>query len=234
MDILRILKTSAKEVTPEDLLMFEDALTAGDYEDTSGQSMPDAAYRDQCANLISQIRNWKKHEKADKHKSRNGREPVASNSLKDKNSGVIIDGDGISPFNKPSSSNKTPTEEVASDLAVMRRSDDYKNRFKEYLNTSHNMTEEFIDENFSMFEQLELDCMLQRFSFSEEFLEKRFSQLSLDGISRYQIFSEDFFIRHFSDLDAETVLRKGVNPWRSKENRSSKLDVFLRLKGIRQ
>ena len=31
---------------------------------------------------------------------------------------------------------------------------------------------------------------------------------------------------------AQLVLQKGKNPWRSKENRSKKLDTFLRLKGV--
>lgn len=34
-------------------------------------------------------------------------------------------------------------------------------------------------------------------------------------------------------MDAEIVLTKGKNDWRKKGNRSSQLDVFLRLKGVK-
>ena len=69
--------------------------------------------------------------------------------------------------------------------------------------------------------------------FSEDFLEKYFSLLDADKIARYQLFSEKFFIRHYARMNAETVLTKGKNDWRKKENRSSQLDVFLRLKGVK-
>ena len=39
-------------------------------------------------------------------------------------------------------------------------------------------------------------------------------------------------MKHFNDLNYNTVLQKGVNEWRKKANRSNKLDVFLRLKGV--
>ena len=38
--------------------------------------------------------------------------------------------------------------------------------------------------------------------------------------------------KHFSDFDAETVLKRGKNEWRKKENRSKQFAVFLRLKGV--
>lgn len=232
MDILKILQTSQSDVTADDLLMFEDALATGDYEDTSPEHLPDVIYRDKCTKLISQIRNWKKAERQKELENRDGQN--SETSLKEKNTGVIIDGTGLSPFNVPKASCMTAAETVASDLAVMRRADDYRSCFKEYLGTSSNMTESFIDEKFSLFSQVELDCMLSAIPFSEAFLEKRFTQLNHDGIARYQKFSEAFFMKHYADLDAQTVLNKGVNPWRDKSHRSNKLDVFLRLKGIHQ
>ena len=68
---------------------------------------------------------------------------------------------------------------------------------------------------------------------SEDFLDKYFSSLDADKIAHYQLFSEKFFIRHYAQMDAEIVLTKGKNEWRKKENRSSQLDVFLRLKGVK-
>jgi len=40
-------------------------------------------------------------------------------------------------------------------------------------------------------------------------------------------------MRHYSELDTETVLSKGVNPWRDKSARSKQLEVFLRIKGVK-
>lgn len=68
----------------------------------------------------------------------------------------------------------------------------------------------------------------------EEFLEKYFGALNLDKLARYQQFSESFFIRHFRQLDIGVVLEHGKNEWRKKENRSKQLDVFLRLKGVKE
>ncbi len=68
---------------------------------------------------------------------------------------------------------------------------------------------------------------------SEAFLEKYFAELDAEKIARYQTFSEAFFIKHFAKLDPSLVLEKGKNEWRRKENRSTQLDVFLRLKGVR-
>ena len=56
--------------------------------------------------------------------------------------------------------------------------------------------------------------------------------LNADRIATTQLFSEEFFMRHFASFKAQLVLQKGKNPWRSKENRSKKLDTFLRLKGV--
>lgn len=230
MDILKILRTDAQNVSPEDLAMFEDALSTGDYENTFATVQSDAMYQKECQKLISQIRSWAKTN-ATVNEGKDGSDPA---KLEARNSGVIVDGKDLSPFNAPVEVSRTAVEEVASDLAAMRRSEDYKKRFGEYITESDSLTEDFIDKNFGLFEQLELDCMLSSISFSEAFLEKRFSQLNHSAIARHQFFSEKFFRKHFADLDADIVLQKGVNPWRKKDKRSNELDVFLRLKGIRQ
>ena len=100
--------------------------------------------------------------------------------------------------------------------------------------TDHpDVNEAFIDQNIVFFMPWELSAILMTMNLSEAFLEKYFASLDAEKIARYQLFSEKFFIRHFSQLDAETVLTKGKNDWRKKENRSAQLDVFLRLKGIK-
>jgi len=67
----------------------------------------------------------------------------------------------------------------------------------------------------------------------ESFLEKYFCSLDPKKISRYQKFSESFFMHHFNQLDADLILKRGLNEWCAKENRSKQLDVFLRLKGVK-
>jgi hypothetical protein len=83
-----------------------------------------------------------------------------------------------------------------------------------------------------VFQSGELESILMVMTLSEDFLDKYFSSLDADKIARYQLFSEKFFIRHYAQMDAEIVLTKGKNDWRKKENRSTQLDVFLRLKGV--
>ena len=75
--------------------------------------------------------------------------------------------------------------------------------------------------------------MLACIPFSEAYLEQYFDILDSKMIALYQLFSEDFFMRHYSELDTETVLSKGINPWRDKSARSKQLEVFLRIKGVK-
>lgn len=93
--------------------------------------------------------------------------------------------------------------------------------------------EKFIDENIDLFTPDELDTLLKIRLFSEAFLEKYFMTLDHETLAKSQTFSEEFFIAHYADLDAQTVLRKGINEWRDRAKRSTKLDVFLRIKGVR-
>lgn len=109
----------------------------------------------------------------------------------------------------------------------------YKTCFKQYLTDHPDVNEAFIDQNIVFFMPMELSAILMNHESRRAFLEKYFASLDAEKIARYQLFSEKFFIRHFSQLDAETVLTKGKNDWRKKENRSAQLDVFLRLKGIK-
>lgn len=229
MDILKILMADSHDVTEEDLLLFEDALSVGDYEITSEEEIADDLYRDQCHKLIEQIRSWKKKSFDAAAWSKNTEGSYdPDHPYSGANSGVIKP--SVVPITQAS---KSPREEVAANLATIRVSDDYKARFKEYVAFSTLLTPSFIDNNFDLFEKLELDYLVSHIAFDEPFLEKRFSQLNSDEIAKHQTFSEEFFMRHYNDLDVNLVLQKGPNPWRDKANRSNKLDVFLRLKGVR-
>ena len=131
---------------------------------------------------------------------------------------------------------KTPQErltELNHALEQMRTANNYKTRFRHYLSDHPEIDEACIDQYIALFQPAELETILMTRQFSEDFLEKYFSLLDADKIARYQLFSEKFFIRHYARMNAETVLTKGKNDWRKKENRSSQLDVFLRLKGVK-
>ena len=212
MQVLEILKKNGMELYPEDLAFFEAELDTGDYP---------LEYIDQCKDMIAEIRNQKKQ--AAKPKVQ---DVIPSN--------ILVDPDKLVPGAKPKE--KTPQErlnELTHALNQMRTATNYKTRFKQYLADHPEMDEAFIDQNIAVFQSGELESILMVMPLSEDFLDKYFSSLDADKIARYQLFSEKFFIRHYAQMDAEIVLTKGKNDWRKKENRSSQLDVFLRLKGVK-
>ena len=212
MQVLEILKKNGMELYPEDLAFFEAELDTGDYP---------LEYIDQCKDMIAEIRNQKKQ--AAKPKVQ---DVIPSN--------ILVDPDKLVPGAKPKE--KTPQErlnELTHALNQMRTATNYKTRFKQYLADHPEIDEAFIDQNIAVFQSGELESILMVMPLSEDFLDKYFSSLDADKIARYQLFSEKFFIRHYAQMDAEIVLTKGKNEWRKKENRSSQLDVFLRLKGVK-
>ena len=212
MQVLEILKNSGKDLYPEDLAFFEAELDTGDYT---------REYIDQCKDLIAEIRNWKKQ--AAKQRVQ---DVIPSN--------ILVDPDKLVPGVKPKE--KTPQERLAEfthALQQMRTAGNYKTRFKQFLADHQEIDEIFIDQHIALFQPTELESIVMTMPLSEDFLDKYFASLDADKIARYQLFSEKFFIRHYSQMDAEIVLTKGKNDWRKKENRSSQLDVFLRLKGVK-
>lgn len=211
MQVLEILKANASDLYPEDLAFFEAELDTGDYP---------LAYIDQCKDLIAEIRNQKKR--------------AAKDDVQDAiPSGMLVKPENLVPSTAPKE--KSPQEklaEVAHDLAQMRTATNHKTRFKQYITVHPEIDEAFVDQHIALFQPWELEAILMLMPMSEAFLEKYFSALNPDKIARYQPFSERFFIRHYAQMDTETVLTKGKNEWRKKENRSAQLDVFLRLKGV--
>lgn len=212
MQVLEILKKNGAELYPEDLAFFEAELDTGDYPQE---------YIDQCKDLIAEVRNQNKQ--AAKPKVQ---DVIPSN--------ILVDPDKLVPGTKPKE--KTPQDrlnELTRAMNQMRTAANYKTRFKQYLADHPEIDEAFIDRNIAVFQPGELESILMVMPLSEDFLDKYFSSLDADKIARYQLFSEKFFIRHYAKMDAEIVLTKGKNDWRKKENRSSQLDVFLRLKGVK-
>lgn len=215
MDILNTLKEKGKELYIEELDFFVTELETGNYSDI---------YIKECLELINSIKNWKKFQNSTVKK-----EKKTSGNLNDVllNPSELIEG-----YKDPKKEKLTIEDQIKSEIEEIRKKSEYMGLFKQYINNSSVLDEKMIDKLFKFFLPWELEELLVSKTFSEEFLEKYFTELDHAKIARYQFFSEEFFIKHYNDLSYSTVLQKGVNEWRKKANRSSKLTVFLRLKGV--
>ena len=215
MDILNTLKEKGKELYIDELDFFVTELETGNYSDI---------YIKECLELINSIKNWKKSQNSTPKK-----EKKTSGNLNDVllNPSELIEG-----YKDPKKEKLTIEDQIKSEIEDIRKKSEYMDLFKKYINNSSVLDEKMIDKLFKFFLPWELEELLVAKTFSEEFLEKYFTELDHAKIARYQFFSEEFFIKHYNDLSYSTVLQKGVNEWRKKVNRSSKLTVFLRLKGV--
>lgn len=212
MEILEILRSNAADLIPEDLELFKTELAVGDYSDD---------YKNECLEMMKRLENWNDPENTADDPKADATQKTAANTP---------------PF---VSANKSAPkisflEQFKADLNAMRLSDSYKTKFRKYIKNHEDFNESFVDANFNLFENYEMDAILAEMSLSEEFIEKYFSVLDKEKIARYQLFSEGFYMKHFTDLNTETVIKKGKNEWRKKENRTKQFDVFLRLKGVKE
>ncbi len=215
MDVLSILKNNRTDLLPEELQLLQAELDTGEY---------DADYVASCEALISEILNWFHTTETEE----NPPKPVPDRVVVPRDRLVPAGASAIPP---PS---PVPLEKVvASDLQRMRTEKDYRSAFKKYVKVSSAINEDFVVAHFALFKEWELNAMLACIPFSEGFLEKYYAVLDPKAIALHQQFSESFFMKHYADLDAETVLARGVNPWRDKSLRSKQLDVFLRIKGVK-
>ena len=211
MDILEILKSSSNELLQEDLDLFRTELAVGEYAES---------YQKECLELIAALEKWR----SDSQKQKKAPETDISAAMH-------TDPDSLTP-NSQTKKSVPFAEQFKADLNAIRLSDKYKSSFRTYIKTHADFDESFVDSNFSLFQEWEMEAIISELAFSEQFLEKYFTVLDKDKIARYQMFSEGFFQKHYPDFDAETVLKRGKNEWRKKENRSKQFAVFLRLKGI--
>ncbi len=211
MEILEILKNNKDELIPEDIELFRTELIVGGYSEE---------YQKECFDIINQLEKWSQPEKTPESK----KEIIKA---------ARVEISQLAPNNKTAVKTSF-LEQFKIDLKAMRLSDSYKSRFKAYIKNHSEFDENFVDAHFNLFESYEIDAVISEIQLSETFLEKYFTMLDKDKIARYQFFSESFYQKHFSDFNAETVLKKGKNEWRKKENRSKQFDVFLRLKGVKE
>lgn len=219
MDIYNILKESSDKILLEDLDFLETELSTGEGYSTE--------YIQKCKALIEDLRNWKKQTELKKGKG----------VVVDKVNAVVpvimeLDKTYIDNHDEDIPISSTNDFSLLDEMKRCRRLSTYKTRFKKYLKEHGEIDEAFVDKYFVHFNPWEIDAIVSVRKLSEPFLEKYFGAISPDKISRYQSFSESFFMKHFNQLDPELVLSKENNDWCKKENRSTQLDVFLRLKGI--
>lgn len=241
MEILKILEESADSLISEDLDFFETELATGDgYEET---------YIEECKEKIGRIRKWMAGEIASldevevsegeqtetpSEKSEQEKKTKKNKSKKNSPKGIVVGLDQVAPEGAgPVMPKLSPIQQIQSDMKTIRGRSDYKSAFKKYAKDSQIIDADFLDKNFSLFDTWEMDAIVSVKQMGEEFLEKYFGAIDHDKIARYQLFSESFFMKHFAQMDASIVLEHGKNEWRKKENRSKQLDVFLRLKGVK-
>lgn len=215
MDVRSILEQQRDLLLDVDLEVLEEELGTAPY---------DSAYIQDCQEKIASIKAERAAAAASATTKKAAETPTAPYSS---------DG-SLSPYNATGSDRGGSRRDAfGKALLAIRAARGSIATFRKLLATCAYADEQFIDENIDLFTPDELTTLLKVKSFSESFLEKYFSSLDHETLAKNQEFSEEFFIAHYSDLNAETVLKKGVNKWRGKENRSTKLDVFLRIKGVR-
>lgn len=220
MSIKEILLAQEAELLDIDLDCLEEQLETGDY---------DYHYVKSCKATIASIRQ--KRRQALEQQRQSQRKPSEKPEL------PKIPLEELSPHSAPSQNAGRPApskdQQVMSAIEATRLGDSSQSSFIKLVRNTPELDERFVKAHINELSKSELSALIERMSFSEEFLEQYFPTLDHNAIARWQTFSEEFFIKHFTDLSATTVLKQGKNNWRKKESRSNKLDAFLRLKGVR-
>lgn len=215
MDILNILTTQGDKLYKEELEFFITELEVGEYS---------SAYIDKCKKLINELLN------------RNNKTSKV----------IVIEQENIDESATPSITISyeqlthqtntivlTSEETFKKEVKIMREKNLYKENFNNYIISKKELLSvDFIEKNISFFNEWEISTLISFIQFDEDFLEKYFTVLDKTAIAKYQSFSESFFMKHFNELPVSVVLKQGVNEWKKKSKRSSKLDIFLRLKGV--
>lgn len=220
MDIKKILDEQSNDLIKEDLDVLEMEL------DTSGEY--DRTYIQECKARIKTIREWLSGSKKDEINVGDYLE-IENNDM-----GIVLDFNKILPSGMKDATIMHSLEEMfLNRLDQIRSSRDYKKSFRKMVRDTKIVNEEFMEKYFSTFKPWELEAILSIVEFDEDFLEKYFGAFNHDIMSSYQRFSENFFMKHYSQLNTERVLKNKKNEWREKDKRSKQLDVFLRLKGVK-
>ena len=211
LDILELLSNKNNKFYNDDFDMLISELEIGDYDST---------YVKKCKELINQL----KHKSYIDTKQRHYEGDDNLNNFYRKASQV-------NP-NESSDDSISITDKIKLEIETIRKNSRYLKSFVSYVKSSNVINEKFINDNFDFFIIDEINELMKTMDFSEEFLERYFNVLSHDMLSKYQTFSEEFFMKHFIHINAKNALQNKNNIWSDSNNRSSKFETFLRLKGI--
>ena len=203
MDVLKILKENRDEILYSELEMLEVALHTGEYTE---------AQISEAESILNQLRN----ELSPKKTEAPAETPLVQ---------------PVPPMPNPANPPDQLTL-IKKQLSILRLTDNSKQAFRKFVQTTPAIDVAFLAGHLDIFQDYELDELLSFRQLGENLLEQYWSILNKTVIAKCQLFSEDFFIKHFADLPATAVLKNGVNPWRKKKDRSPKLTMFLKLKGV--
>lgn len=215
MDIRELLLKHKNELLDVDLDCLEEELDTGEY---------DKPYIEGCRELIGGIRDERRRaiERASKRARREGRS--------DKREGMPLE---LSRCCEDASANGVTCDSNAiADIDAISKNSNARELLKAYIKNHPELDEPFVEQHIGSLPADAIGVFLELRAFDEAFLDKYFDVLDQAKIARFQAFSEEFFIKHYGDLNETIVLKQGVNPWKKKADRSSKLNTFLRLKGV--
>ncbi len=218
-NIKEILATQEAELLDIDLDCLEEQLETGDY---------DYQYAKSCKATIAAIR----HKRQQAVTQQQGKQ-----SPEKKPELPQVPLEDLAPHAAPSQQRNDPMlsqdQRIMNAIENTRLGNGSQKAFERLVRSTPELDEQFAKAHINELSKSELKTLLEHIPFSEGFLEQFLPALDRSAIARCQTFSEEFFIKHFSDLSTSTVLKQGKNSWRKKENRSNKLNAFLRLKGVR-
>lgn len=215
MDIRELLLKHKNELLDDDLDCLDEELDTGEY---------DKPYIEGCRELIGSIRDERRRaiERASKRTRHEGRS--------DKREGMPLE---LSRSCDDASANGVMGDSNAvADIDAISKNSNAHELLKAYIESHPELDEPFVEQHIGSLPADAIGVFLELRAFDEAFLDKYFDVLDQAKIARFQTFSEEFFIKHYGDLNETIVLKQGVNPWKKKADRSSKLNTFLRLKGV--
>ena len=210
MDIYKFLKDEETNLSFDELQFLEDELLIGNY---------DVNYIKKCKEKIGMIKNKKKDKESKKY-------GVSYEDLQ----GLLIESSDL--LESDEEDELSIDEKFINMVVKIRGTKEFEEKIMEIIKKL-DIKEDFIDKNFSFFKKGEITYLCENISFSEYFLEKYINELDKNTISKFQYFSEDFFQKYYRFFNANIVLNNGVNEWRNKDKMSKKLEIFLKLKGVK-
>ena len=208
MEVLEMLKQQGDKLTNEELKFLIDELNTGSYCQD---------YKGECLSIIDQIKKNRKHGKVEK-----GNEKVYT---------VIMSPEEIK--NRLDKNTLSPEDKFFHDLEIARMMNNGVQVVEE--NISENILDgEFFINHLNKFTGFEVFKILELVKLTEKQIEALFNVVPYGAIESTQVISEDFFIKHFEEIDVESLKKNKVTNWIvDPTQRSKKIEIFLKMKGVK-